>query len=111
MPDVADLLPGSWVHSREEDAEGVRTYRRADRPLPRTRLPRQVLTFESNGHVISATAGPADSRVARDGRWSIERTSPLVIALHWPTHDDCLMPIIELTQDVLQVSTSDTTIE
>lgn len=108
MDDPADLLLGSWVHSREEDAKGIRTYRREGWPLPRTRLPRQVLTFDANGHVASATAGPADSRVTRHGQWSIETTKPLVIAVRWLPAEACVIPVIELADDILKLSTSDT---
>ncbi len=104
MSPVPPCLVGRWVHSREEDTEGTRTYRPSRLPLPLSRLPRHVLEFEVEHRVVSRVGGPADSRVAREGRWDVETGQPLLLRLDWgDARPPALIAVITCSAELLQV--------
>ena len=101
---VPSCLLGRWVHSREEDAGPTRTYRRSGWPLPLSRLPRHVLEFEPECHVVSRVGGPADSRIAREGHWDVEPGMPVRLRLDWrDSTQPALLELITCSDDLLQV--------
>lgn len=104
MSPVPPCLLGRWVHSREEDTERTRTYRPSGWPLPLSRLPRQVLEFEPDRRVVSRVGGPADSRIAREGRWDVEPGEPILLRLDWrDTPQPALIEVITCSKELLQV--------
>jgi hypothetical protein len=104
MSPVLQYLLGHWVHSREEDTDRSRTYRPSAWPLPPSRLPRHVLEFESDRRVVSRVGGPADSRIAREGRWDFEPGEPILLRLDWrDTAQPALIEVLTCSMDLLQV--------
>jgi hypothetical protein len=104
MSPVPACLLGHWVHSREEDTDRARSYRRSGWPLPLSRLPRHVLEFEPDRRVVSRAGGPADSRIAREGRWDIESGEPIRLRLDWrDTPQPALIEVIACSQELLQI--------
>jgi hypothetical protein len=65
-------LFGHWVHSFEEDTEGVRAYRRRGFPFPPA-FGRTGLEIHPSGQFVRHDIGPADEPVAVPGRWQAER--------------------------------------
>jgi hypothetical protein len=97
-------LVGRWVHSREEDIEHTRTYRPSGWSLPMSRLPRHVLELEPDGRVVSRVGGPADSRIAREGRWNVEPGEPIRLRLDWrDTLQPVLIEVITWSKELLQI--------
>ena len=97
-------LQGHWVHSREEDSAGIRTYRPGGWSLPRSRAPRQVLEFAPDHRVVSRIGGPADARIAREGRWDVESGQPILLRLVWrDTSQPVLIEVITCLKELLQV--------
>jgi hypothetical protein len=102
-PESPQLL-GRWVHSWEEDTERTRTYRPSGWPLSRSRAPRHVLEFEPNRRVVSRVGGPADSRIAREGRWDVEPGEPILLRLDWrDTPHPALIEVITCSKELLQI--------
>ena len=67
--DVADeALLGRWVHSYEEDHDGVSVFRRGDFPLPPARG-RRGIEFGADGAFVEWAIGRGDAAEARPGRW------------------------------------------
>ena len=60
-----------WVHSHEEDTQGVRVYRPADYHFPPSRG-REGLEFRERGELVYYGITHADGSEASPGRWSIE---------------------------------------
>jgi len=101
---MSPCILGHWVYSREESTEGTRTYRQPGWPLPQSRLPRHVLEFKSDGSVVSRVGGPADSRIAREGRWVVEPGEPVLLRLDWQdTPQPALINVITCSKELLQV--------
>lgn len=71
MTDPPAPLFRRWVHIREEDRAGIRTYRAADRPVPPGRG-RESIEFRRDGTFVDARTGPADAPVAERGRWQAD---------------------------------------
>lgn len=63
---------GHWVHSREEDADGVRIYRPRDFDFPPSRG-REGFEITENGTFIAHEIGPGDGLVKASARWTIDR--------------------------------------
>lgn len=103
MGPVPSCLLGRWVHSREEDSEHTRTYRQSGWPLPLSRLPRHVLEFEPERRVVSRVGGPADSRIAREGRWDVEPGEPIRLRFDWRDTPPALIEVIICSKELLQV--------
>jgi hypothetical protein len=112
MDPMPPCLLGRWVHSREEDSERSRTYRPSGWPLPLSRLPRHVLEFEADRRVISRVGGPADSRIAREGRWDVEPGEPTRLRLDWQdTPQPALIEVIACSRELLQATVLSGSIE
>jgi hypothetical protein len=101
---VPSGLLGRWVYSREGASTDVRVYRPSGWPLPPSRLPRHVLEFEPDHHVISRVGGPADSRIVREGRWDVEPGDPSLLRLDWrDTSPPALIEVTTCSKELLQV--------
>jgi hypothetical protein len=112
MSPAPPYLLGRWVHSREEDSERIRSYRRSDWPLPLSRLPRHVLEFESDGRLVSHIGGPADSRIAREGRWTIEPGDRILLRFDWQNiPQPARIEVITCSKELLQVRVVDGSVE
>jgi len=94
-----------WVHVREEDTEGVRVFRPADRPLPPARG-RAGIEFRPDGTFADLRPGPTDAPVASVGRWSAASTSRLTLT-YPPEARSATSPtgyeIVEVTRDILRL--------
>ncbi len=103
MNSAGSCLQRRWLHSHEEDTGNNRIYRPSHNPLPRTRAPRHVLEFADGERVISRVGGPADSRVAREGRWHVEQPEPLILRVTWDDLSEASLEVIECSDTVLQI--------
>ncbi len=103
MTEVPSCLLGKWVHAREEDTEGSRTYRPSGWPLPLSRLPRHVLEFEPDHGTVSRVGGPADTRIGHEGRWDIEPCKPPLLRLTWQNRPPTLVEVTTCVNDLLQL--------
>ncbi len=104
MDDISSCLARRWIHAGEEDAGATRTYRPQGWPLPLSRRPRQILELHDDGRFISRTAGPADARIGREGRWTL--SEPATLTLCWDDGDEqASVEILECREDLLKVQT------
>lgn len=61
-------LAGIWIHSHEEDHDGLQVYRPAGYPFPPARG-RNSLTLEPDGSARSGSPGPDDRGTTAEGSW------------------------------------------
>ncbi|WP_197725454.1 hypothetical protein [Actinoplanes sp. OR16] len=59
---------GRWMHSFEEDHDGIRIYRPDDWDFPRARG-RSGIEFRDDGTYVDWAIGRGDADEARPGRW------------------------------------------
>jgi hypothetical protein len=70
---------GQWIHSREEDHDGVEVYRRPDFPFPPARG-REGLRFDPDGGLAELAIGRGDATEERPGSWRGEPGGPIRVA-------------------------------
>jgi hypothetical protein len=68
--DVAQLAR-CWMHSHEEDADGLRVFRPCDFPFPPSRG-RASFDLRPCGEFWSSDPGPDDRSAKRRGRWQLD---------------------------------------
>lgn len=79
MAEMPDLI-GSWVHSHEEDGDGVQVFRPAGYPFPPSRG-RDSFTLEADGRAAIGTPGPDDRGVSAAGHWELSGSA---LTMQWP---------------------------
>jgi hypothetical protein len=63
-----------------------------------------VLEFAPDHRVVSRIGGPADARIAREGRWEVEPGQPIRLRLDWrDTPQPALVEVITCVKELLQV--------
>lgn len=75
----------SWIHSREEDKEGIQVYRPEGYEFPPSRG-RAGFEIRKDGEFIDRPIAPADGNETILGRW--EATGPRRIRVTFPKHPD-----------------------
>jgi hypothetical protein len=70
MADEAQLI-GSWLHSHEEDADGVQVFRPIGYPFPPSRG-RDGFTLDADGSAVLGAPGPDDRGRTAGGRWHLD---------------------------------------
>jgi len=104
MSDMPSSLFRHWVHSQEEDAEGVAVYRPADYPFPPARG-RRGLEFAPDGTFVDHPIGRGDAPGAVAGRW--DTADGRRLALTFPAHEqrpDRHIEILHCDDDVLKIT-------
>jgi hypothetical protein len=66
-----EALLGHWVHSHEEDTEGVRVFRPRSFSFPPSRG-REELELEPDGSSVARRPGPVDVPEEATGTWELE---------------------------------------
>ena len=84
MAELPELV-GSWVHSHEEDGDGVVVFRPAGYNLPPARG-RDSFTLQADGTAAIGTPGPDDRGATTSGRWELSG-SALTLQLPGRTAD------------------------
>lgn len=92
----------SWVHSFEEDTEGVTVYRPEDHPFPPARG-RGGMEFAPDGVFVNHPVGPGDAPDAVPGRWRLVGDRRL--ALSYPRGDrpERELEIVHCDERVLRI--------
>ena len=68
MSDATDRLAGRWMHSFEEDHDGIQVFRPVDYDFPRARG-RAGIEFQPDGTFVDWAIGRGDANEARLGQW------------------------------------------
>ncbi|EEP70283.1 hypothetical protein MCAG_00610 [Micromonospora sp. ATCC 39149] len=100
MPDTPDRLSRRWLHSFEEDHEGVQVYRPSGHPFPPARG-RDGIEFRPDGTFIDLPIGRGDANEARPGRWHGEPQGP--VHVHTEAAGRRVMDVVRLEPDRLEV--------
>jgi len=66
-----EALVGHWVHSHEEDSEGVRVFRPRSFHFPPSRG-REELELDADGSSVARGPGPVDVPQEATGTWELE---------------------------------------
>ena len=102
----ADLPPAifaHWVHSREEDAEGLEVFRPESFEFPAS-FGRDGFEMHENGAFVQEDVGPADGVVRVPGRWSLLGPRQVAVSFHGTaTREGYTFEIVAVEADVLRI--------
>ena len=102
----ADLPPAifaHWVHSREEDAEGLEVFRPESFEFP-VSFGRDGFEMHENGAFVQEDVGPADGIVRVPGRWSLLGPRQVAVSFHGTaTREGYTFEIVAVEADVLRI--------
>ena len=91
---------GRWMHSFEEDHDGILVYRPADYPVPRARG-RAGIEFRPDGTYVDWAIGRGDANEARPGRW--EPASDASVRVSTAGGDEHVLQVVVAEPDRLEV--------
>lgn len=101
-----DELPGGlfqrWMHSFEEDNEGVTVYRPADYPFPPARG-RGGMEFASDGRFIDRPVGRGDAQDTVVGRWELAGGGRLTVTVPGSGRPERELEIVHCDERVLKL--------
>lgn len=104
-----DELPASlsqrWMHSLEEDSEGVTVYRPSDHPFPPARG-RGGMEFASDGAFIDRPVGRGDAQDTVVGRWELTGGRRLTVTLPESGRPERELEIVHCDEHVLKLRQS-----
>jgi hypothetical protein len=101
--DYAKQLQKRWVHSYEEDSEGVEAYRPSGYTLPPSRG-RRGLEFKSGGEFIRYEIAPSDGPLPIPGTWEpVKGEKAIKINQKGDQPQNYRLEIVSLSDDLLKV--------
>lgn len=90
-----------WVHSFEEDKEGLKIFRiQSDYEFPLSRKPRERFEIKPNGEFIEYIPGPSDNYLPKLGRYKVEDPSTIKVNLG---NESYTLNVMSLEQNILKV--------
>ncbi len=91
-----------WIHSREEDTEGVRVYRPSDYKFPPSRG-REGFELKKNGEFIRYGIGPTDRPQKITGTWKAEGGNQIRVSFEAQKQDSYTMQVVSCDERLLKV--------
>jgi hypothetical protein len=79
--DFSPAIFRHWVHSREEDADGLEVFRPEGFEFPRS-FGRDGFEMHENGDFVQEDVGPADGVVRVPGRWAAVGPGQVAVSFH-----------------------------
>ena len=102
MSDLQTCILGRWMHSHEEDAEGVTVYRPADYALPPSRG-RRGFEFRDGGELLYGGIGRANGSELSSGHWTIEEPNRIRIEVNNERMAPFVLEVVDCSKEVLRV--------
>lgn len=99
-----EIYEKHWIHSREEDAEGVQVYRPSTFDFPLSRG-RRGFEIEKNGAFLEYGIAPDDRSNKVEGKWTIAEEEPDIIKIDFPGRSikSYKIKIISCNNDILKI--------
>lgn len=94
-----------WMHSFEEDAEGIKVYRPTEYEFPRARG-RDGIEFRPDGVFIYWAIGPTDASRAINGHWRMENPGHVLVSFEGNVQPPVILEILQIDAGILKVRQS-----
>jgi hypothetical protein len=101
MTELPDEIFRKWMHSFEEDTDGIIVYRPAEYEFPRARG-RDGIEFRSDGVFIDWEIGRTDALRGINGRWEMEGPGRVRILLE-EGREPRILEILQCDAEILKV--------
>ena len=103
MADLHTCIVGHWIHSHEEDAQGVMVYRPADYKFPPSRG-RTGFDFREGGRLVYCGIGRADGPEEYSGSWVVEGPNLVRIKVDSERIQPFVLQVVSCTDQALKVT-------
>jgi hypothetical protein len=102
MADLQRCILGHWIHSHEEDAQGVMVYRPANYSFPPSRG-RMGFEFREGGELVYYGIGRADGAEQSSGSWVIEEPNRVRIKVDSERIQTFILQVVSCNDQSLTV--------
>jgi hypothetical protein len=102
MDDLQSCILKHWVHSHEEDGDGVTVYRPSGYAFPPSRG-RRGLEFRKGGELVYHGIARADGSEPLSGKWSMEGSDRLRITVDSPRVEPFVLQVVSCDGQTLKV--------
>jgi len=102
MQDLQSCILGHWIHSHEEDAQGVMVYRPANYNFPPSRG-RRGFDFREGGELVYFGIGRADGSEQFSGSWVIEGSNRVRIKVNSQRIQPFVLQVVSCDDQALKV--------
>jgi len=102
MKDLQSCILGHWIHSHEEDAQGVMVYRPANYNFPPSRG-RRGFDFREGGKLVFYGIGRADGSEQFSGNWVIEGPNRVRIKVNSERIQPFVLQVVSCNEQALEV--------
>ena len=96
------MLEKTWLHSYEDDSEGLRAYRPNTYSFPPSRG-RTGFAFKAGGNFLQYNIAPTDGLEEVPGTWKMTDDKTIQISFPAGKGEPYTMEIVSLTNDMLKV--------
>lgn len=102
MKDLRSCLLGHWIHSHEEDAQGVSVYRPVSYNFPPSRG-RDGYEFREGGKLVYYGIAATDGTDLLSGSWTIEGPNLVRIQIDNPRYKPYVLQVVSCDNQALKV--------
>lgn len=102
MTELPDEIFRKWVHSFEEDTNGITVYRPVEYDFPPARG-RGGIEFKPEGVFIAWEIGPTDANRGINGHWEAESSGRVRVSLEEGTRSSTVLEILQCDSEILKV--------
>ncbi len=102
MKDLQSCILGHWIHSHEEDAQGVMVYRPSNYNFPPSRG-RRGFDFREGGELVFFGIGRADGSEQFSGNWVIEGPNRVRIKVNSERIQPFVLQVVSCNDQALEV--------
>jgi hypothetical protein len=102
MSDLQTCILGRWIHSHEEDAEGVTVYRPADYAFPPSRG-RTGFEFREGGELVYGGIARADGTALSSGHWTLTEPNRISIEVDNERTTPFVLDVVDCSKEALRV--------
>jgi hypothetical protein len=102
MSELPNEIFRKWMHSFEEDKEGIMVYRPTEYDFPRARG-RDGIEFRSDGVFILWGIGPTDAPRGINGHWRVESPGRVLVSFEGNVQPPRILEILQIDAEILKV--------
>jgi hypothetical protein len=97
------VIERRWLHSFEEDADGVVVYRPEEFGFPSARRPRAMLELKADGSFVQLLPSRGDGRQSHAGQWSATDDGRLILAYAAPARSASSFALVQADRELLRL--------
>jgi hypothetical protein len=102
MSELPNEIFRKWMHSFEEDTEGIKVYRPTEYGFPRARG-RDGIEFRPDGVFIYLGIGPTDAPRGINGHWKMESSGRVLVSFEGNVQPSRILEILQIDAGILKV--------